>query len=301
MSSVQAQPSIQIRDETRTIIRTPKHGKTRWGVHLALIIVCMIMCFPAVYALQMATLTLAQAFLIPPQLFPPGGDLLQNINSLFTTNNFGGLIFNTVVISLVIVIGKTTLAMLAGLAFVYFHFPGKWMLFFFVLLTLLMPTEIILLPLFRLVSELGWLATDTAHPKLALTIPFLATATGAFLFRQHFSNIPRELAEAAQIDGAGPLRYLISVLIPMSWNVIGAHALIQFISSWNQYLWPILIIQNKADQVIQVGVRNAVNVGTQTDYGLLMAAGIVASIPPLILFVVMQKQFMNGFALTRDK
>lgn len=274
---------------------------TKWHIHLALMLVCAVMCFPAVYALQMATLTLEQAFLIPPQLFPPGNDLAQNITSLFTSNNFSGLILNTTIVSLVIVIGKTTLAMLAGLAFVYFHFPGKWVLFFFVLLTLLMPTEIILLPLFRLVSELGWLAKDTPHPKLALTIPFLATATGAFLFRQHFSNIPRELAEAAQIDGATPLRFMFSVLIPMSWNVIGAHSLIQFISSWNQYLWPILIIQNQSDQVIQVGVRNAVNVGTQTDYGLLMAAGIIASLPPLILFVFMQKQFMNGFAITRDK
>jgi sn-glycerol 3-phosphate transport system permease protein len=134
-----------------------------------------------------------------------------------------------------------------------------------------------------------------------LTIPFLATATGAFLFRQHFSNIPRELAEAAQIDGATPVRFLFSVLIPMSWNVIAAHALIQFIASWNQYLWPVLIVQDMSQQVIQVGVRSAAAQGTNTDFGLLMAAGIVASLPPLVLFVLMQKQFMSGFAITRDK
>jgi sn-glycerol 3-phosphate transport system permease protein len=277
------------------------HSKTRWGIHAALVVVCFVMCFPALFALQMATLTIEQAFISPPQMFPPGTDFGQNIAALFRTENFGGLIFNTTVIAFVILIGKTTLALLAGLAFVYFQFPGKWFLFFAILLTLLMPTEIILLPLFRLVSELGWLSDEAAHPKLALTIPFLATATGAFLFRQHFSNIPRELAEAAQIDGATPLRFMFSVLIPMSWNVIGAHALIQFISAWNQYLWPVLVIQDQTEQVIQVGVRNAVNAGTQTDYGLLMAAGIVASLPPLILFVALQKQFMNGFALTRDK
>jgi sn-glycerol 3-phosphate transport system permease protein len=259
------------------------------------------MCFPAFYALQVATLTLEQSFITPPQIFPPGDDLLQNVTSLFNTQNFGQLIANTLVMALVIVIGKTTLALLAGLAFVYFQFPGKWVLFFFVLLTLLMPTEIILLPLFRMISELGWLSETTPHPQLALTMPFLATAAGAFLFRQHFSNLPRELAEAAQIDGATPLRFMLSVLVPMSWNVIAAHALIQFISSWNQYLWPRLIIQDSLSQVIQIGVRDAVNVGSQTDFGLLMAAGIVASLPPLILFVVMQKQFMNGFAITRDK
>jgi sn-glycerol 3-phosphate transport system permease protein len=256
------------------------------------------MSFPAFFALQVATLTIQQAFISPPQMFPPGGDFIQNVTSLFTNQDFGRLLLNTTVVALVIVIGKTALALLAGLAFVYFHFPGKWVLFFFVLLTLLLPTEVILLPLFRMVSELQWVSTN---PRLALTVPFLATATGAFLFRQHFSNIPRELAEAAQIDGATPLRFMFAILIPMSWNVIGAHALIQFIGAWNQYLWPVLIIQNRVDQVIQVGVRNSVVSGTQTDYGLLMAAGIVASLPPLILFIVLQKQFMNGFAITRDK
>jgi sn-glycerol 3-phosphate transport system permease protein len=273
-------------------------SKPRIGTHLALIVVCFVMCIPALYALQVATLTIDAAFVSPPQLFPPGGDLLNNVGTLFDRLNFGALLLNTTLVALMIVIGKTALALTAGLAFVYFRFPGKTFLFFVVLLTLLMPTEIILLPLFRMMSELRW---GELNPRLALTIPFIATAAGVFLFRQHFSNIPRELAEAAQIDGATPARFLISVLIPMSWNVIGAHALIQFISSWNQYLWPVLIIQDQTQQVIQVGVRSAVNVGAQTDFGLLMSAGIIASLPPLILFVLLQKQFMNGFALTRDK
>ncbi len=272
--------------------------RTRWGVHLTLITICFIMCLPALYALQSATLTAEELFFPPPRLFPPGSDLLNNVNDLFDKLNFGQLIFNTVIVSLVTVIGKTLLALLAGLAFVYFQFPGKTVLFFFVLFTLLMPTEIILLPLFNMMSALGW---GQNHPQLALTIPFLATAVGAFLFRQHFQNIPRELAEAAQIDGATPLRFLISVLIPMSLNVIAAHSLIQFISAWNQYLWPVFIVNDPAQQVIQVGVRNAAQFGIVPDYGVLMAAGIVASLPPLVLFVLLQKQFMSGFAITRDK
>jgi sn-glycerol 3-phosphate transport system permease protein len=273
-------------------------SRPRWAVHIGLTIICFVMCIPALYALQVATLDIVQAFAAPPQLFPPGDDLWNNVQSLFTRGNFGTLIANTVIVSLVVVIGKTVLALLAGLAFVYFRFPGRMLLFFFVLLTLLLPTEVILLPLFRMMAEIGW---GENAPRLALTIPFLATATGAFLFRQHFSNIPRELAEAAQIDGATPVRFLFSVLIPMSWNVIAAHALIQFISSWNQYLWPVLIIRNMGDQVIQVGVRSAASQGTNTDFGLLMTAGVIASLPPLILFILMQKQFMSGFAITRDK
>lgn len=274
--------------------------KTRWGVHIALTLICFIMLIPALYALQNATLTIEQAAFPPPKLFPPGQNLIPNIEVLFTQLNFGGLIVNTTVVSLIVVIGKTILAMLAGLVFVYFQFPGRTFLFFFILLTLLMPTEIILLPLFRMMgaNELGW---GEQFPRLALTIPFLATATGAFLFRQHFNNIPRELAEAAQIDGATPLRFMTAVLIPMSWNVIVAHSLIQFIASWNQYLWPILIVRNMEDQVIQVGVANSINFGFTTHFGVLMAGGIITSLPPLILFIFMQRQFMSGFAFTKDK
>ncbi|MDZ4769173.1 MAG: carbohydrate ABC transporter permease [Chloroflexota bacterium] len=272
--------------------------KTRWGIHIGLIVVCFVLAIPALYALQLATLTLEGALATPPQLFPPGDDLLANFSDLFTRENFGALMLNTTIVALVVTIGKTILALLAGLAFVYFRFPGKAVLFFAVLFTLLLPTEIILLPLFRMMGELGW---GENYPMLALTLPFLATAAGMFLFRQHFQNIPRELAEAAQIDGATPLRFLVDVLVPMSWNVIGAHALVQFIAAWNQYLWPRLVVTDAAQQMIQVGVRGTISAGLQTDFGLLMAAGIMASLPPLILFVALHKQFMNGFALTTDK
>jgi len=292
----------RIQTTTRTQVQhtnvSSRSGKTRWGTHIGLIIICAFVALPALYALQVATLTIQDSLLFPPQLFPPGGDLLENFRVLFEERGFWQLIYNTLVIALVVVIAKTVLALLAGLAFVFFRFPGKWMLFFVVLLTLLMPTEIILLPLFRLVADLEWGQTN---PRLALTMPFLATAVGVFLFRQHFSNIPMELAEAAQIDGASPLRFLFSVLIPMSWNVIAAHAVIQFIIMWNQFLWPKFIISDPDFQVIQVGVRQAVSSGSQTDFGLLMAAGLIASLPPLVLFILLQKQFMNGFALTRDK
>lgn len=271
--------------------------KTRYGTHLALIAVCIFMACPALYALQVATLTVEQAFDVPPRLFPPSNDFFENARTLFNTQDFDRLLWNTITVAAVTVITKTALAMLAGLAFVYYHFPGKIFLFFLVLLTLLMPTEIILVPLFNLVADLEW---GAKHPKLALTVPFLATATGVFLFRQHFSNIPRELVEAAQMDGASPLRFLFSVLLPMSWNVIGAHVVIQFIYMWHQYAWPLFVVE-PGEQLIQVGVRNAATSGSQTDFGLLMTAGVIASLPPLILFLLLQRQFMNGFALTRDK
>jgi len=275
--------------------------QTRYGVHAMLMIICFILAFPMLYAVAVATLDTVQSFAkVEDQIAVlPGSDFFQNIEELFTLKDFDRVIWNTLIVSLVVVVGKTAFSMLAGLAFVYFQFPGKWFLFFFVLLTLLMPTEIILLPLFRLVADLDW---GNQNPRLALTVPFLASAAGAFLFRQHFANIPKELAEASQIDGASSLRFMWDILLPMSWNVIAAHCVLQFIYMWNQYLWPVIVLQNNEEnQLIQQGVRNAASFSTQADFGLLMAAGVVASIPPIIVFVLLQKPFMSGFALTRDK
>ncbi len=272
--------------------------KTRYGVHLGLILACLFLAAPALYALQVATLTLEEAFVIPPKLFPPSTDFGSNVRGLFEGQHFGQLLLNTFTVAVAVVIGKTALSMFAGLAFVYFEFPGKWLLFFFVLLTLLMPTELILVPLSDLVAQLHW-ARD--YPQLALTMPFMASAVGVFLFRQHFGNIPRELSEAAQLDGANPLVFLFAVLLPMSWNVIGAHAIIQFIYMWHQYAWPIFLQLRPEEQLIQVGVRNSVISGTQTDFGLLMAAGVIASIPPLVFFLLLQRQFMSGFALAKEE
>ncbi len=288
--------TTQTLSQTTTYMPQPQR-KRDWSVpltHVTLIVIIFIMALPLLYALLLATFTQAQAFTYPPRLVP-GGDLVSNINILFN-RNFGTQILNTVFIAVIVVVAKTVLSLLAGLAFVYFRFPGKWFLFFFVLLTLLMPTEIIIVPLFNLVADLGW--GDTFF---ALTVPFFASATGSFLFRQHFSNIPGELAEAAQLDGATPLRFLWSVLVPMSWNVIGAMAVIQFIYMWNQYLWPVIIMNSPEKKVIQQGVRDALQVGAQTDFGPVMAGAIIATIPPLVVFILLQKQFMSGFALTRDK
>lgn len=300
LSQTQEVNAPNLTNESVAERRLPRTNKRpRYGIHMMLIAICIFLSLPALYALQVSTLTFQEALQAnPPQLFPPSNDFFNNAQSLFDHQSFGHLLLNTFIAATVVVVGKTVTAMLAGLAFVYFRFPGKWFLFFFVLLTLLMPTEIILLPLFRLVADLEW---GDKNPRLALTIPFLATATGAFLFRQHFSNIPRELAEAAQIDGATPLRFMTSVLLPMSWNVIVAHSVIQFVYMWNQYVWPSFIVSDYNDQMIQVAVRRTVNLSAQTDFGVLMAAGVIASVPPLIVFILVQKQFMSGFALTRDK
>jgi len=265
----------------------------RWYVHLILIVACLLIGFPLFYAMLVGTQTNAEVF---SYQFTPGSAFAANWDIVMNLAKLPRYMINSIFIAIAVTVGKTLLSLLAGLAFVYFRFPGKWLVFGFVLITLMMPTEILLIALFRFVNTLGW-----GNSYVALIVPFLASATGAFLFRQHFANIPAELSEAAQLDGATPLQFLFRVLVPMSWNTIGALAVIQFVYMWNMYIWPALIIQGQERQVVQVGLRTLAGGDQATSFGPLMLGAVIASIPPVIVFLLLQKQFMSGFALTRDK
>ncbi len=265
-------------------------------IHLTLIVVCAIVGFPMIFAIVKSSQNTAQIFAYPPN-FSFGNQIAQNYNEAWTTANLAQLMGNTLLVAVAVMLAKTLFSLLAGMAFVYFNFPLKGPLFVFVLLTLMMPTDILIVALFRLMFNLGW-----SNQWQALVVPFMASATGTFLFRQHFSNIPSELADAAQIDGAGPVRFLFTVLVPMSWNVIGALAMIQFIYVWNQYLWPLLIINDNRRQLVQVALKGiVVSAADLGNWGVALAAAVIASLPPLIIFLLLQESFLRGFTLTREK
>ncbi|MBN1967686.1 MAG: carbohydrate ABC transporter permease [Anaerolineae bacterium] len=228
--------------------------------------------------------------------FTPGSGLEYNWNVVFEQRHLEDYMLNSVIMTIAITVGKTIFSLLSGLAFVYFRFPGKWLVFGFVLITLMMPTEVLIIALFRYINRLGW-----ANTYLALIVPFLASATGTFLFRQHFASIPPELSEAAQLDGANPLQFLFRVLVPMSWNTVGALAVVQSIYAWNMYTWPAMIITDIELQTIQIGLRSLSAGDAPVQYGPLMLGSAIASLPPLIIFILLQKQFMSGFTLTREK
>lgn len=263
--------------------------------HLALILAVLVIGAPMFYALLTATQTSAQIYSYPPRL-TPGSQFTQNIERVWVDFELGQYMLNSTFLAISVTVGKTVLSLLAGLAFVYFNFPLKTPLFFFVLITLMMPTEVLIVALFELIADLNWV-----NNYLALIMPFLASATGVFLFRQHFASIPAELADAARIDGSGPLRFLWSILVPMSWNTIGALSVIQFVYVWNQYLWPLIIIEDRQKQVVQVGLKQLISGQDFTDWGPVMAGAVIAAIPPLLVFVLLQRQFLKGFALTTEK
>ncbi len=271
-------------------------SRPKYLVHITLIVICAIVGFPMIFAIIKSTQNLGQIMAYPPNLWF-GDQMAQNYSAALESRNFIRLMGNTILVAIAVTLGKTITSLLAGTAFVFFRFPLRGFLFIFVLLTLMMPTDILIVALFRLMGQLKW-----TNQFQALVAPFLASATGTLLFRQHFSNIPAELADAAQIDGAGAFRYLRSILIPLSWNVIGALAMIQFIGVWNQYLWPLLIINDNQRQLVQVALKGiTINAIDQGNWGVALAAAVIASIPPLVVFLFLQESFLRGFSLTRDK
>lgn len=266
----------------------------RWYAHLILITAIIIIGFPLFYAIIVSTQTNLE---VQQYSLLPGTGFMDNFNNVWGRKGIWRFMLNSAFISVVVATGKVIFSLAAGLGLVYFRYPGKWLIFGLILATLMTPTDVLVISLFRLVNTFNW-----GDNYLALTVPFFASATSVFLFRQHFMSMPAELSEAAQLDGANPFQFLIRVLIPLSWSTIGAIIVIMFLATWNEYLWPLMIIRSEDQQVIQVGISKLLaEERTDVNFGPIMMGAVLSSIPPLIVFLLLQKQFMKGFAITQDK
>nr|WP_255488434.1 ABC transporter permease subunit [Natronolimnobius sp. AArcel1] len=196
--------------------------------------------------------------------------------------------------SIIIVVGKLAISLLAALAIVYYRFPFKNLMFMLILFTLMLPVPVRFVPLFNIVTDLGWY-----NSMLALTIPYLASATTVFLLRQHFLSIPASIVEQAKLDGIGPLKFLIYVLIPMSKGMLAGVSVIMFIYAWNQYLWPLVIIDSQAQQVTQVGItllQGDIQAG-ELQWSIVMAGAIITLIPPLLALIAFRKPLLETFGV----
>ncbi len=274
--------------------KSHRRKNSDFWTHFILSLAVLIIASPLLFALIKATQTSAQV--TGPSLLP-GLNLIENARAAWVGAGLGQYMINSAVVAVCVTLGKTVLSLLAALSFVYFKFPIKGLLFAVVLFALTLPTELLIVALFDLVSgDLKW-----ANSYAAIVVPFIASATGVLLFRQHFMNIPSSLSDAARIDGAGPLTFLLKVLIPMSWNTVGALTVIQFVSAWDQYLWPLVIMQSDSKQVVQVGLSRLIDLDSQSNWGAVMAGAILTILPPVLVFTMLQEQFSKGFALGQDK
>ncbi len=206
----------------------------------------------------------------------------------------GLMMWNSTVMALGIAFGKIVISMTSAYAIVYFRFRFQMVCFWIIFLTLMLPVEVRILPTYKVVVDLGLL-----NSYAGLTLPLIASATATFLFRQIFLTVPDELAEAARVDGAGPVRFFIDVLLPLSRTNIAALFVILFIYGWNQYLWPLLITTDKSMTTVVMGVQRMLTVMDGIPrWNTSMAIAILAMLPPVVVVLVMQRQFVKGLVET---
>jgi sn-glycerol 3-phosphate transport system permease protein len=259
-----------------------------------MISVVLIVSSPVILALIISTQSPSEVYSSPPKITP--STHFTNYIDAWNSVNLGRMMINSTIIAITVTIGKIVLSLLAAFAFTHFDFKGKQLLFFLLLVTLLLPIPVRIVALFGIVSRLKWIDT-----YWGLIMPFLASATGTFLFIQRFKMIPGELLDAAKMDGCKPMQYLVKIIFPLSGNTIGALIVIEFIYIWNQYLWPLMATNSKEMRVVQIGIKMMIQAEAMNNWGVIMAGVIITILPPLIVFFVMQESFMKGFALASEK
>jgi sn-glycerol 3-phosphate transport system permease protein len=264
--------------------------------HAVLVLGAVIVAFPIYVAFTASTQTLPAVLQAPMPLLP-GGEAVANYRAALTAGTqqlsgtpVGLLLFNSLVLAVGVAVGKIAISILSAFAIVYFRFPGRMLAFWTIFLTLMLPVEVRILPTYAVVADLGLLNSYTG-----LILPLIASATATFLFRQFFLTVPDELAEAARIDGAGPLKFFKDILLPLSRTNIAALFVILFIYGWNQYLWPLLITtQNDMNTIVIAIGRMIKTTDDAIDWPVVMATVMLAMIPPVAVVVLMQRWFVRG-------
>ncbi len=262
--------------------------------HAILIAAIIVLAFPIYVVFVASSLTLAEVLQTPMTLIP-GGQLFDNYTTALTKGAGNGtpvwrLLLNSLIMALGISIGKIAISIISAYAIVFFRFPFRMFFFWLIFVTLMLPVEVRIVPTFEIAASLGLL---NSYPGLIL--PLIASATATFFFRQFFLTIPGELIEAARVDGAGPIRFFIDIVLPLSRTNIAALFVILFIFGWNQFLWPLLITTNPDFDTIIIALNRLLReVDDQVDWPLVMATTMMAMLVPVAIVVLMQKWFVKG-------
>lgn len=255
-------------------------------LYLVLGVVALLVTLPLLFALSLSL----QGETLAPTLLPDFGRLdWSAFGDVFREEpNLTRWIINSFVVALAVTLGQLVTSALAAYALANMNFPGKILFFFFFLGTLMIPWESTIIPNYLAITRLGW--KDSYQGLIA---PFLASGFGIFLLRQYFLTIPRDLYEAAVLDGCSPSRYLWSILVPLSRPALATLAVYTFLNTWNQYYWPLLIVDSPEWRTTQIGIT-AFRSSEVTVYNLQMASTIIVMLPTLILLVLGQRQLVRG-------
>jgi len=266
---------------------------SKFLTHVLLLFSILLIGFPLYYAFVISTQTMQEVTQTPQKLWP-SSHLWENYTTIWGRVQMGRLLINSSIVALTVSIGKIVISILSAFAIVFFNFRGKQIFFWMIFVTLMLPVPVRIISTYQVISQLGWIDT-----YMGLTIPLIASATATFLFRQFYLTIPDELVDAAKIDGAGPLRFLWSILLPNSGASIAALFVVMFIYGWNQYLWPLMVTSSDKMKVVVVGIASTIPTGTQPpEWNLVMAVAMMALVPPVVIVLLMQRYFMHGLLET---
>jgi sn-glycerol 3-phosphate transport system permease protein len=271
-------------------VRPARRRSPRWrlaGRYLLLTLLAAIVLFPIYITIVNSLLRPAQIASKPPTFFPTH-PFWSSYQSAWVQGHFGRYLFNSIVVTTLIVTGQLVTSILAGYAFAFLEFPFKRTLFLVVLASLMVPFEVTVVQNLTTSVDLNLYNTF-----LGLAAPFLAWGLGVFLLRQAFLGLPRELDDAAKLDGYGHWRFLWRVAVPLARPAIAALTVFSFLTAWNQYLWPLLVTKDEQLRTVQIGLRQLRATSIQ-NVNITFAGVVIAFLPLVILFLVFQKQLVRG-------
>jgi sn-glycerol 3-phosphate transport system permease protein len=258
-----------------------------------------------------------------PMPLVPGHDFLANMAEAWDRADLGRKLFNSFVFAASVAAGKVVLASMAAFSIVYFRYAGRLLIFWAIFITLMLPLEVRIVPTYAVAANVlqpfqsildisgltGLIAKLTGievklqwgllNSYTGLALPLVATATGTFLYRQFFLTVPDELCEAAKMDGSGPLRFFVDILLPLSTANMFALFTIMFVWAWNQYLWPLLVTTDPAYGTAVTELKALIPSGYGLpDWNVAMAGTLIVMLPPLIVVILMQRWFVRGLIAT---
>lgn len=266
---------------------TPR-GWRKVGRYVTLSVVAAIVLFP-IYAVLMQALKSGPDALDHPRSLLPVNLTFSTIREAWSEGDLGRLMFNSLFVSVMVTIGVVLTSLLAAYAFSFLRFPGRGVVFTLFLATMLVPGEVTVVINRRTADSLGWL-----NSYQGLIIPSLASTFGMLLVRQMFLQLPKELREAASLDGVGHLRFLWEVAAPLSRPTLGALGLFTFLGTWNAYLWPSQVVTDEQHRTIQIGLDRLKNPGDMSRFNLITGGLVIAALPIFVMLVVFQRQLVRG-------
>ncbi|QIK72435.1 carbohydrate ABC transporter permease [Propioniciclava coleopterorum] len=263
-------------------------------VHVVLIIGAIAMTFPFIWQVLSSLKNFAGATAVPPQWVPDPW-VFTNFGKVLTSMPFLDMAINSLVITVVTTAGHVVLCTMAGYAFARMHFVGRGALFILVLSVLMVPGQLFLLPQYEIIQAIGWLDSVPG-----IILPGLFSAFGTFLMRQFFMSLPAELEEAARLDGANQFQIFFKVMLPLAKSGVIALTVFSVLGAWNAMLWPLIVTSTQERMPLSVGLSQMLGLNF-TDYPTLMAGSLMATIPMIVVFLFLQKQFIAGIAFSGSK